>query len=139
MEVTAALLLAHSFQTVAQVIEVVVEEVALLDEVNEHHPVQHQRGVPFAVCEVLDARDEVQKSSMLFFEAVVEFFGDFIDIEGSAYPARNIGNGKVFFFVQREGYLLQLLYQGFARLILVIDMLAGPIRLSRFAFYPLPV
>ena len=139
MEVAAALLLAHLFQAVAQVIEVVVEKAAFLDEVNEHHPIQHQGGVPFAVCKVLDARDEVQKSSVFFFETVIEFFGDFIDIKGSAYPARNIGNGKIFFFVQREGYLFQLLYQGFARLILVIDMLTRSVCMSRFAFYPLPV
>ena len=110
MEVAVALLLAHFFQAVAQIIEVAVEKTAFLDEVNEHHPVQHQGGVPFSVSEVLDARDEVQKSRVLFLEMVVELFGDFIDIEGRVHPAHNIANGKVFFFFQCEGYLFQFLY-----------------------------
>ena len=41
VEVAVALPLAHLLQTVAQIGRIVVEKTALLDEVDEHHPVEH--------------------------------------------------------------------------------------------------
>lgn len=44
VKVAGAPLLPYPFQAVAQVVRVVVKEVVLLDEVDEHHPIEHERA-----------------------------------------------------------------------------------------------
>ena len=53
----------HAVQAVAQIVRVAIEKTTLLDEVDEHHPVQHERGVPFPVSDVLYAFDKFQKGT----------------------------------------------------------------------------
>jgi hypothetical protein len=49
MKVAFAGLLTYKLHTVGQIILVAVEEAFLLDEVNKHQAVEHQRGVPSLV------------------------------------------------------------------------------------------
>ena len=125
----------------AQVIRVIIEKTAFLDKVDEHHPVQHERGVPFAVGDFLDTFDESQKGVMLLLEAIVEPLGDLFDVEGRPHPARYIDDaGVVFLFIlQGKGYFLQFLDQCFARLVPVMDVVTSSVWPTWFAFYPLPV
>ena len=44
----AALLLYHA-QTIVEVVQVAVQETLFLDEVDEHHAVEHQGGVPVSI------------------------------------------------------------------------------------------
>ena len=128
----------QAVEAVAQVIDVAVEKAALLDEVDEHHAVEHQRGVPFAVGHSADAVDEAQEGAVFLLEAVVEAFGDLVDVEGGAHPSRDVHDAQVGFFVQGEGQLFQLLDECFAGVVLVVDVLARPGRLTWLAPDPLP-
>ena len=130
---------AHALQAVAQVVRVAVEEAALLDEVDEHHPVEHQRGVPFPVGRLRDPFDEVQERAVLLPETVVEPPGHLLHVEGRAHPPRHVDDGQVFLFVQGEDELLELLDQRLARLIPAPEVGAGPVGASRLALDPLPV
>ena len=105
-KVALALLLAHPVQPVAQIIWISVEKTPLLNEVNEHHSVQHQRGVPLAVSQILDPLNKRQKRAVFFFEAVIESLGDFLHIESRTHSARHIDKGEVFLFLQRDRDLL---------------------------------
>ena len=137
-ESALSLPLPHRFETITQVVHIVVEESTLLDEIDEHHPVQHQRGVPFAVGQVPDPLDEPQKGLMPLFEAVVEPPGDLLYVKGSPHPARYIDDGQAFFFVQREDEILQLLDKPLSGIPVAVGLRTLPIRLAGFAFYPLP-
>ena len=139
VELAVALLSAHSLQAVAQVVGVTVEKAALLDEVDEHHPVEHQRGVPFAVGDGRDALDEVQEGLVLLLEAVVEPPGDRLDVEGSTEPAGHLDEGDALLLLrQRKDQVLELLDQRFARLASAVDVGTGPVGTSRFPLHPLP-
>ena len=76
---------------------------------------------------------------MFLLETVVELLGDLFHVERRTHPARNVNDGQVVFLVQRKDKLLQLLDQRLARLVPVINMLARPIGLARFALDPLPI
>ena len=121
-EIALSLFLPHAFEAIAKIIAVAVEEAALLDEVDEHHPVQHQRGIPFPVGEVLDAFDKAQEGVMLLLETVVESLGDLLYVEGRARPADHIDQGGVCLFIQRDDQVFQSLDQRFARLAAMIDV-----------------
>jgi hypothetical protein len=66
---------------VGEVIGVAVEETFLLDEIDEHEPVEHHGGVPAPVALVLDALEEFQEPVVLGLEALIELLGDGLDIE----------------------------------------------------------
>ena len=57
------------------------------DEVDKHHPVQHERGVPFPIGHVFDAFNESQKGALLLLETFVELFGDLLHVKGGSHPA----------------------------------------------------
>ena len=76
-------------QAVAEVVVVTVEEAPLLDEVDEHHAVEHQGGVPVPVALRGDAVDEFSKAGQLGLEALVEALGHLPDIQGLADFGRN--------------------------------------------------
>ncbi len=63
----------------------------LLDEVDEHQAVEHQRGVPLAVILQGDAIDDLYEELVLGLEVVVELLGDVIDVEAPASRSRHIG------------------------------------------------
>jgi hypothetical protein len=82
--------LLHGLHPMAQIIPVVVQEAFLLDEVHEHQPVKHQRGVPGLVVCGRDALDELQERGVFGLEPVVEPLGDAIDIERGPRPANRL-------------------------------------------------
>ena len=85
---------ADGVETVAQVVDVTGEEAALLDEVDEHHAVEHQRSVPFTVSQFLDTLNEAKKVLMLVLETVVKAFGDLFDVEGSEHVSGDVYDAR---------------------------------------------
>ena len=108
-------------------------------KVDEHHAVEHQGGVPFAVGRFLYAFDKAEKGLMLFLEAVVEAFGYFLDIEGGAHAAGNVHERQVFFLVEGEEDGFQFLDERFAAVAGIVDVGARAVGAARFAFDPEPV
>ena len=138
-EPARAMLASHGLEAVAQVVGVAVKEAALLDEVDEHHAIEHQRGVPLAVGQFFDALDKVEKGLMLHLETVVKTFGDLFDIEDGAHAGGRVDNGYIGFLVEGEDNRFQLLDERFAALAGVVDVGARAFRPARFAFDPKPV
>ena len=68
-------------QSGAEVVLVLIEEALLLDEVDEHHAVEHEGGVPVPVALGGDAIDEVPEGGKFRPEAFVEALGDFFYVE----------------------------------------------------------
>ena len=118
----------HVLQAITKIVRIVVEKTPLLDKVDEHHPVQHERGVPFPISDVLNAFDEFQKDVMLLLETFVELLSDFLDVKGRARLARDVGQRGIGFLSQGEDKASQLLNQGLARLPMAVDVLgaSGP-------------
>ena len=75
---------------------VAVEEALALDEVDEHEPVQHHRGVPLLVLLDGNARDELEESGVLLAELVVEAFGNPLDVEGLTGATGNVDERRGF-------------------------------------------
>ena len=86
-------------------------------KVDEHHAVEHEGGVPFAVGQVVDALDEAQEVLMLLFETVVEAFGYLFDVEGSEHVAGDVYDREVGLIFEGEDNPFQLLDEGFAALV----------------------
>ena len=81
-------LLSHLVQLVAEIVGVAVQEALLLDEVHEHHAVEHQGSVPVPVALGRDALDEVSEGGQLRPEPVVEAPGDLFDVQGGRTRTR---------------------------------------------------
>ena len=92
LEAPAAALALYHPQTVAQVVGVAVQETLLLNEVYEHHAVEHEGGVPVPIALSGDAVDEAPKSVELGPEAFIEVLRQLLDIEGLADEGDNVGN-----------------------------------------------
>ena len=91
----------HFLETVPEIIRIAIEKAFSLNEVEEHQPIQHYRGVPFVVALVWNAGDEFEKGRVLFPELFVETFRDaFVDVAGGA--ACDIWQGQALFFVERD-------------------------------------
>ena len=84
LEFVLALGLTDHLQAVAQVVGVAVQEALLLDEVDEHQAVEHQRRVPLQVGVSFDALDELEERRVFVFEPLVELLGDLVDVESSS-------------------------------------------------------
>src|SRR5262245_51595739 len=95
-ELVLALVLLNQLDAAGQVIQVAVQKALLLDEVHEHQPVEHERGVPFTVSHVRDAFDKCQECAMLGLEAVVELLRHTVHIKGLPRPASYINQAEVF-------------------------------------------
>ncbi len=110
----------------------------LLDEVDEHQPVEHHRGVPLAVVLDRDALDERQEAVVLLLEAVVELLRHPVDVEARPEAAGDVGQGEQVLFGEIESYRDEFLNQCLPGLSLLETLLA---RLRRFAVLvldPLP-
>jgi hypothetical protein len=138
MELVVAPGLAHPCQAVAKIVGVAVEEPFLLNEVDEHQPIEHQRRVPLQIGLGLDPLDELEKRGMLGLKAVVELFGDLIDVERSPRAAGHVHDGDLFLFLQPDGDFLQPLDQCIALLPDIEAMVAAGQRLARLAAHPMP-
>ena len=55
-------------------------------EIDEHHAVEHEGGVPVPVALGGDALDEVPEGGQLGPKAFVEALGDFFYVQGGADP-----------------------------------------------------
>ena len=86
LEATAVALPLHHLQAVAQVVGIFVEEALFLDEVDEHHAIEHDGGVPVAVDLGGDTLDEVPEGLQLFLEPFVEALGDPLYVQSGADP-----------------------------------------------------
>ena len=71
---------------------VAVQKSLLLDEVDEHHAVEHQRGVPVPVALGRESLDELLEGGQLFLEAVVEPFGDALHVHRPPEAGRDVGD-----------------------------------------------
>ncbi len=81
---------------------VAIQQSLLLDEVTEHQPVEHDRGVPVPVCHTLDAFDECVKRLMLGLESLKEPPGYPLDIEAARGTANDIRERQPLFLFERE-------------------------------------
>ena len=117
LEAPVAALVPHSVEAVAEVVEVAVKEALLLDEVDEHHAVEHEGGVPVAVALGGYAVDEVAEGGQLRPEAVVEAPGDLLHVQRGADAGCDIRNANAAgLFLQGEDDRLEALEEGFAAL-----------------------
>ena len=64
-----------------EVIRVIAQKALLLDEIDEHEAVEHDRGIPLEYLLVRNTLDEFEERIMLFLETVVESLGHFFGIK----------------------------------------------------------
>ncbi|NLF73637.1 MAG: hypothetical protein GX575_31750 [Candidatus Anammoximicrobium sp.] len=138
VEFVLAVFLLHGQQPVTQVVGIVVQESFLLDKIDEHQPVQHERGVPLLVVLEGNALDELEKRRVFGLEPVVESFGDTVHVERRSCSASHVDNRQILLFFQREfdgGQLLDQRFTGLRAVVGVFTAGGGP---AHFAFHPLP-
>ena len=111
LEAPVSALIPDHAQAVAQIVEVSVEEALLLDEVDEHHAVEHQGGVPVAVALGGDAVDELPEGGQLRPKPFVESLGDLLDVQRRADAGSDQCNVQRRFFIQRNEQGLEALKQ----------------------------
>ena len=128
----------NATKAIAKVVQVAVEESLLLDEVDEHQPVKHERGVPLGVGHGRDALDELEERGVLRFEAVVELLGNPVHVECLANAAQNIRQRGFFFLVQADLQVFQFLGKQFSRVPLEEIVFAPCQRPAEFTPHPLP-
>src|SRR5208337_5177858 len=63
-------------EAVLKVPSIAIKESFLLNEIDEHQPVEHERGIPLPVGIDWDALDELQEAGVFLLELVVELLGD---------------------------------------------------------------
>ena len=126
-------------QTVAQVLWVAVEKSLLLNEVNEHQPVQHDRDVPIFITGIADSLNELLKLVALLLKAIVESPGGSLNIEAGPGPPHNIHQGNVVLQLKRYFQVFKLLDQAFTGLVFGLVAMVQPAqRLAGFTTHPLP-
>src|SRR5262249_10946761 len=116
VELVLAMLGPHAREPVAKVAAVAVQEALALDEIDEHQPVQHHRGIPLAVGGLRNAGDELEKHCVLFLKTIVEALGDSLDVEPHTSTPSNFREGDPVLFLQAKRDACELLKQGIARL-----------------------
>ena len=122
-----------------EIVDIAVKEAFLLDKVNEHQAIEHDRRIPFPPRRLGNPLYETQKIAMLFLEPLVKLLGHFLHIKGQTNPTRHIYDAQAFLFLlQSEGKPLQLLQQRLAPLPPMIHMRPRPLRPSRLPLDPLP-
>ncbi len=119
-----------------------------MNEINEHQPIEHERGVPLKIGVLLffavdlprtrKTIDKFEKGGMFCLEAVVKPLGDFVHIEGGAGASRHIHHRDYFLFFHIHSYLIKPLGQEITRLADVKTMVATSQGFSRFTANPLP-
>src|SRR3954465_12686181 len=68
-----------------------IQETLLLEEVDEHQPVEQDGGVPAAVPLAIDPFDAAQEELVLFLEFVVEALGHPLHVERFPQAGGNLG------------------------------------------------
>ena len=140
VELVLAVLLLAAVEPVAQVVVVAVEEAFALDEIDEHQAVEHDGGIPFAVCSLADAVNELEESFAMRVEVAVERLCDTFDIEGGAGATSHGYGGEFpgFLFFERDVKNLKFLEQGIAWLLTIKLVRACGERFAGFAPDPHP-
>ena len=138
MKVAFTCLFAHTPHAVSQIVLVAVKKAFLLDEVNKHQAVEHQRGIPGLIGGRRDARDEVGKGLMLGLEMLIEFLGNTVTVKGFTQARDDIGEGDGLFFFQCPDNLVELLPQRLAAGALVLGVGARGVGLAGYAGDPQP-
>jgi hypothetical protein len=138
IELVLAFLLLATLEPVAEVVRIAVQEALPLDEIDEHQAVEHDGRIPLAVGGIINALDDLEETGVLFFELVVEPFGDVFHVESLPRPAGHVHQGQGFLLVEGEGDGLEFLCEGFAGLGTVVGVLTAGGGLARLAFDPLP-
>ena len=93
-EFPLALALLDHPEAILEVICVPVQKTLALDEVDEHQPVEHERGIPLSVTLVGDALDELQERRVLSLEMVVEASGDTVTVKGITQREDSTGQSR---------------------------------------------
>ena len=132
----------------------------LLQEVDEHQPVQQDRGVPAPLPFVADAPDQLQERDVLLLKLAEELLGDTLDVEGRLQPPGHFDDADVALgveFGEVEDHLAELAEEQVAGLALDVEVVArdllavlpldpvpealgpsrGPRRSSRFSWWSL--
>ena len=128
----------HHPQTVSEVVTITVQEPLLLDEVDEHEAVEHERRIPLAVALSLDPFNEAKKGVVLALESFVEAFGDALNVERLAGSPGDECDVQQVLFSETEGNALQLLDQRVTMLRGGVNVLSRRGRCPEFAADPLP-
>ena len=140
IELVEAMLLTHEIQPRAKIVAVVIQKSLVLDKIDKHQAVEHDRGIPFGVALDRDAVGEgLEERRVFFLELVVEFFGDALDIEGLLDTFISLARCKVaqrikFRDVHAQG--VELADEQVARLPFDVAMRAAE-RFARLAFHPI--
>ena len=127
----------HLAHAVAQIVAVVVEEPLLLDEIDEHETVEHERCVPLTICRLLNPLDEFQERRVFVAKTIVELLGDAV-IDLLLDPAGDIDDSETFLLLQLERNSREGLDEGFVGLAVAPRELAVPDGLAGLPPYPLP-
>ena len=130
--------LPHALKTVAEVIRIVIKKALLLDEVDEHHAVKHEGGVPVPVAVGGDTVYEAGERGQLRPEALIETLGQLLHVQGRADAGRNDGNSETRFVVKLKGQALQAPDHVVSGLSRTDGILATGHGLATLAFDPLP-
>ena len=99
-------------EAVLKVPSIAIKESFLLNEIDEHQPVEHERGVPLPVSIDWDALDELQEVGVFLLELVVELLGDLVAVECVAQGEDDPGEGQSLLGAQGKRDQLEFLDQG---------------------------
>ena len=138
LEFTTSTTFPDHVEPAAEVMSIIVQKALLLDEIDEHHSIKHERGVPLAVALLGDALYEVVERRELLPELVIEPPGDPFDVHRPAHPRGDIGYPESSFFDESEFSSLESLQEPSAALFTMKCLLSAGDRFPGFASDPLP-
>ena len=112
VELIGAETLPHHPQTRAEITLIVVQEPFLLDEVDEHQPVQQHRRIPSALLAGRDPLHPHREVLVVLLELTVEGLGHLVSVERATHPGQHRTGGEARLLVDPERRLRQPLQQG---------------------------
>ena len=122
----------------AEVVVVAIKEPLLLYEVDEHHAVEHQGGIPVAVALGGDAVDEFTEGGKLGLESFVEALGDLLNVHCRPDSGSDKGDVQRRLFIQRDEERQNALEQMVTASPSSVRVLAAGGRLAGLSPDPLP-
>ena len=128
----------HALEAVAEVVAVIVQEALLLNEIDEHHAVEHEGGVPVPVALGGDAVYEVTEGGQFRPETLVEALGHLLHVQGRADAGRGDLDGQTRFLFNIKGQALQTLEHVVSALPRIDGIFAAGYGLAALPLDPLP-
>ena len=122
----------------AEIVGIAVKKPLLLDEVDKHQPIEHDRDIRLSCLYIGDAVEELKEGFVFLFEAFIKTFGDRCHVKGGTDASRHINDGHAFFLRQAERKGLQFLEECVAGLFVMIAVFSARLGSSLFASDPLP-